>query len=153
MIAYCCKLCGARVIPGVSIDDLADHLLWGHEDRFWEYEDQKHLMYSINCLGHFQQLDGVKVYKIWDPERLYRVFLVFARSEAEALERYRRGDYEFYHSPIHEYLWSRWKELSGVYVWLDEKLTQEYEEVQAYERGYEASRGMGSQGYAGVPGV
>lgn len=155
MIAYRCKLCGKLVIPGVSIDDLADHLLWDHPEKFPEFAGQEGLICSIDCLDYFQQLDGVKVFKIWDPKLLYRVFLVFARSEAEALERYRRGNYEFYHSPIHEYLWSRcWKELSGIIVWLAEKLTQEYEEVQAYERGYlETSRGTCCEGHAGVPGI
>jgi hypothetical protein len=137
MIAYLCNICGAWVIPGVSIDDLADHL-----------------MGSIDCREYFQQLEDVKVYKVWQPEQHDRIFLVFARSAAEALERCRRGEAEFYHSPIQEHLWSNWQELSGAYVWIDEELTQGYEEGQAYEREYrETPGGTGGQGHVGVPGM
>jgi hypothetical protein len=170
MIAYCCKFCGDWVIPGVSIEDLADHLLWSHPEKFPEFAGQDHydsqgelhyllcdqegLICSINCRDHFQQLEGVKVYKIWRPEQYDRIFLLFARSEAEAVERCRRGKAEFYHSPIQEHLWSNWKELSGSYVWVDDNLNQGYEEVQACERGYlETPGGTRGEGHVGVSGI
>jgi hypothetical protein len=170
MIAYLCNICGAWVIPGVSIDDLADHLLWNHPEKFPEFAghehydargelhylpcDQEGLLCSIDCRGYFRQLEGIKVYKLWRPEQYDRIFLVFARSETEALERCLRGEAEFYHSPIQEHLWSNWKEVSGAYVWMDEGLTQGYEEVQDYERGCrETPGGTGGQGHVGVSGM
>jgi hypothetical protein len=170
VIAYKCKLCGALVTPGVSRDGLEDHLLMKHPEKFPEdtydaiydarggfyylHSDQVGQISPIDCREYFQRLDGVKVYKIWREEQHDRIFLVFARSEAEALGRYRRGAYEFYHSPCAavEHLWGKWKELSGIYVWMAENLTQGYEEVQAYEIGrLETPCGPGYEGLNGVP--
>lgn len=133
MKAYQCKLCGQLVVPELSEECLVDHLMLVHKDMIEAYLDQDDLDCSIDCRDHYQMVTDVNAYNIWQPVKIYRVYQVYARSDGEAMERYRRGEAKYLHSPYLDDPSGSFTALPGASPEVDEHLTRMYDEDQVLE--------------------